>query len=315
VSRVVVMTATDLSIILISTVVLTTPVLLAALGGLLSERVGVFALALEPFMLVGAFIAVIAARETNAYIGLIAGGLGGLIVAWAYAVFTVRLSINQVAAAIGILTLSIGAVSFFNNVLLERSGTTFQGAPQLPQLEIPILVDIPLLGQALFNQNVLVYFSYAALLFVVYYLTKSHSGLRLSSVGDAPRVAETRGIPVAKTRTVAVLASGLLAGLGGAMLSIGILGAFTPNIVGGRGFIALAAIIFAGWRPLWVVFAALLFGAADALQLWMTAEGFDISPAILNMLPYLLTLGMLLVMANRTPPASLGMPYYRELRG
>jgi simple sugar transport system permease protein len=305
----------DITTILVSAVALTTPLLLAAMGGLLSERAGVFALALEGYMLVGAFIAVIVAQQTNAYIGALAGGLGGMLLAWGFAALSIRLRVNQVAAAIGLIALASGATSFFNSVILDRAGSPYQRAPGLPRIEIPLLADIPVVGQALFNQNALVYLTYGVVAFLIYYLTKSHSGMRLSSVGEAPRVSETRGIPVAKTRTGAVLASGLLAGLGGSMLTLGILSSFTVGVTGGRGFIALAAIVFGGWRPVRVLLATLLFGAADALQLWMNARGIDVPPEILGMLPYVLALVVLCLLANRRGPAALGMPFHRELRG
>ncbi|XPP26960.1 MAG: ABC transporter permease [Leucobacter sp.] len=305
----------DVATILVSAVALTTPLLLAAMGGLLSERAGVFALALEGYMLVGAFVAVIVAQQTNAYIGVLAGALSGMLLAWGFAALSIRLRVNQVAAAIGLITLASGATSFFNSVILDSAGTPYQRAPGLPRIEIPLLADIPVIGQALFNQNALVYVTYFIVVFVIYYLTKSHSGMRLSSVGEAPRVAETRGIPVSKTRTGAVLASGFLAGLGGAMLTLGILSAFTSGVTGGRGFIALAAIVFGGWRPARVLLGALLFGAADAVQLWMNARGINVPPEILGMLPYVLALVVLGLLAHRHGPRALGMPFHRELRG
>ena len=305
----------DVSTILVSAIALTTPLLLAAMGGLLSERAGVFALAMEGYMLVGAFVAVIVARDTNAYIGAVAGGIGGMLLAWGFAELSIRLRINQVTAAIGLITLAGGATTFFNNVILDKSGSSYQRAPTLPRLEIPLLSDIPVIGRALFDQNILVYFAYGVAAFMTYYLTKSHSGMRLSSVGEAPRVAETRGISVSRTRNGAVLVSGLLAGLGGAMLTLGILSSFTAGVSGGRGFIALAAIVFGAWRPVRVLLAVLLFGTADALQLWMNARGIDVPPEILGMAPYVLALAVMYLLANRQGPGALGVPFHRELRG
>jgi simple sugar transport system permease protein len=263
----------------------------------------------------GAFLAVVVARDTNAYVGALAAGIGGMLLAWVYAEFSVRLRVNQVTAAIGLITLVIGATTFFNSVILDKAGTPYQRAPALPRLEIPLLSDIPVVGRALFDQNVLVYIAYGVAAFLTYYLAKSHSGMRLSSVGEAPRVAETRGIPVSTTRNGAVLVSGLLAGLGGAMLTLGILSSFTANVSGGRGFIALAAIVVGGWRPLGVLFAALMFGTADALQLWMNARGMDVPPEILGMLPYVLAMAAVGLFLNRQGPAALGVPFHRELRG
>ncbi|SCL27421.1 ABC transporter permease [Micromonospora inyonensis] len=305
----------DVSTILVSAIALTTPLLLAAMGGLLSERAGVFALALEGYMLVGAFLAVIVARDTNAYVGAVAGGIGGMLLAWGFAELSIRLRINQVTVAIGLITLASGATTFFNDVILGKAGTPYQRAPGLPRLEIPLLSEIPVIGQALFAQNILVYIAYGAAAFLTYYLTKSHSGMRLSSVGEAPRVAETRGIPVSTTRNRAVLVSGLLAGLGGAMLSLGILSSFTAGVSGGRGFIALAALVVGGWRPLRVLFATLMFGTADALQLWMNARGMDVPPEILGMFPYVLAMAALCLFVNHRAPGALGVPFHRELRG
>lgn len=305
----------DVTTILVSAVALTTPLLLAAMGGLLSERAGVFALALEGYMLLGAFLAVIVARDTNAYVGVIAGGVGGMALAWGFAGLSVRLRINQVTASIGLITLASGATTFFNDVILDKAGTPYQRAPGLPALEIPLLSDIPVIGKALFDQNILVYAAYGLTVFLTYYLTRSHSGMRLSAVGEAPRVAETRGIPVTRTRNAAVLVSGLLAGLGGAMLTLGILSAFTAGVSGGRGFIALAAIVVGGWRPLRVLFATIMFGTADALQLWMNAGHINVPPEILGMLPYALAIAALCLSYNHRAPGALGVAFHREIRG
>ena len=305
----------DLTIILASTVALSTPILLAAVGGLISERAGVFALTLEGFMLMGAFFSVFVAMKSNASVGVLAGGLAGMGLAVLYAVFSIRLKMNQITACIGLIILAMGLTKFLNDATLERAGTTFQRAPGLAPVEIPLLSDIPVIGTALFAQNWLVYASFGIAAFTIYFLNRSHAGLRLAAVGHAPRVAEARGISVNRTRYAAVLVSGFIGGIAGAMLTLGILNSFVANVTAGRGFIALAAIVFAAWRPSGVVLGALLFGGTDALQLWLNSTGAVALPAdVLSMMPYVLAIVVLMVFASEHSPAALGLPYDREQR-
>jgi simple sugar transport system permease protein len=274
----------------------TAPLLFAAMGGLLSERSGVTNIALEGLMLLGAFAAAAGTFFSgNPMIGLAVGMLAGLLGAIVFGVWTIGLRADQIVAGTAINLLGAGLTAF----LVQRIWNQAGGSPQVEKL--------PAFSVGGNNVNILVpvAFLMVPLVHVVLYRTKA--GLRIMAAGESPTAAESVGIAVPAYRYACVLASGLLAGLGGAYLSIGDLSQFTTNMTAGRGFIALAAVIFGNWTPWGTLAAALLFGFSQALRYQVQALNLPISQDLLIALPYLVTLVAVTLFARRShPPAGLG---------
>jgi ABC-type uncharacterized transport system permease subunit len=270
-----------------------TPLIFAAMGGLLSERSGVTNIALEGFMLMGAFAGVAGTLFSgNPFVGLlvaiIVGGAGGAV----FAFWSVSLRADQIVAGTAIVLLGLGLTSFLTERIWGRAGSS-QSVPQLPSIGLGVNILLP-----------------AAFLLVPlthWFLFKTKAGLRVQACGEKPEAAEAVGIDVAKYRYAMVITSGVLAALGGAYLSIGDLSLFTTNMTAGRGFIALAAVIFGNWMPWATMGAALLFGFAQALRFQVQALGLPINQDIIVALPYLLTLiAVTGLFRQSTPPAGLG---------
>jgi simple sugar transport system permease protein len=288
-----------------------TPLIFAALGGVVSERSGVVNIGLEGMMLVGAFFAIWGADGTNSWlggllVGMVAGGLLGLV----HAVFAVSLRADQIVSGTAVNLLALGISGY---LFLDTYGSegTPGGLPEVPDVSLPI-GWVPLLGPIFENLNLLVWVALIAVAVTSVVIFRTPLGLRLRSVGENPRAAETVGISVFRTRYLAVIASGVLAAMGGAFLSIGFLNSFSQNLTAGRGFIALAAVICGRWRPGGALAFALLFGFSSALAQRLPV--FSPSTATLfQALPYVLTLIVVAgVIGRSTPPAADGVPYTRE---
>ena len=284
-----------------STVRLATPLILAALGGMFSERSGVINIALEGMMLAGAFTAAaVTYAAGNPFIGLAGGMLAGLAIASIHAVACIRYKADQVVTGTAINILMIGVPGFLSGAFFLSSGATPQIAKEHLVPWTPIVI------------------AFALVPFTWYVLYKTPFGLRLRSVGENPEAADAAGINVASMRYAGVLLSGLLAGIGGAYLSIGQSSLFTRNMTSGRGFIALAALIFGKWRPVQTMLACLLFGFADAVSIQMQGvvklpSGDDIPVQFIQMAPYLLTIIVLAgFIGSSRPPRALGIPYQKE---
>ena len=284
-----------------STVRLSTPLILAALGGLFSERSGVINIALEGMMLAGAFTAAAVTYATGSpYVGLVAGMMAGMLIAAIHAVACIQYQADQVVTGTAINILMLGMPAFLSGAFFLSSGST----PQIPKEHLvpwlPIIIAI-----------VMVPLSW-------YVLYKTPFGLRLRSVGENPEAADAAGVPVARMRYAGVLLSGVLAGLGGAYLSIGQSSLFTRNMTSGRGFIALAALIFGKWRPFQTLLACLLFGFTEAVSIQMQGvvklpSGDDIPVQFIQMVPYILTIVVLAgFIGSSRPPRALGIPYQKE---
>jgi ABC-type uncharacterized transport system permease subunit len=284
-----------------STIRLSTPLILAALGGLFSERSGVINIALEGMMLAGAFTAAaVTYAAGNPYVGLVAGMLAGMLIAGIHAVACIRYKADQVVTGTAINILMIGMPAFLSGAFFLSSGST----PQIPKEHlipwIPIVIAFALVPISWF----------------VLYITPF--GLRLRSVGENPEAADAAGVPVARMRYAGVLLSGVLAGIGGAYLSIGQSSLFTRNMTSGRGFIALAALIFGKWRPVQTLLACLLFGLTEAISIQMQGvvklpSGEDIPVQFVQMVPYILTIVVLAgFIGSSRPPRALGIPYQKE---
>lgn len=287
------------------------PVFFAALGEVFAERAGLVNVGLEGMMLAGAFGGVYGSHLTGSPVGgLVVGVLFALVVASVQSLVAINLGGDQIVAGIALNITALGVTAFLARTIWE--GGDVPQVPGFDQLSIPLLTDIPLLGPILFDQNVLVYL--AGLLAVASWwaLTRTTWGLRLRACGEAPRASDSLGIPVFAIRWQAMLICGALTGLGGVFLSLGELFTFTDGMSGGRGYIALAVVIIARWKPSRVIFAALLFGVFEAIAFRVQATGVDIPYELMLALPYVMTLLVYAGVVGRvTPPAALGRVYTR----
>lgn len=253
--------------LVIAAVGLTVPILFAALGELVAQRAGVINIGLEGMMLNGAFFGFWAAYETHSLlIGVLAGLAGGAVLGVIMAALTISVSADQIVVGIGITLLATGTTTFANEELFTSGGNQPTINP-MSNLAIPGLDRIPVIGKALFDQVPLAYAAFVAIPVLWYILYRTNLGLVIRGAGEVPDAVETSGASVRRIRWGAELFASGMAGLGGAMLSVGNLGLFNEGMSDGRGYIALAAVIFGLWRPLWVLGACLVFGGADALQL------------------------------------------------
>jgi simple sugar transport system permease protein len=284
-----------------STIRLATPLILAAMGGLFSERSGVINIALEGIMLAGAFTAAaVTYAVANPYVGLLAGMGAGLVIAAIHALVSIRYRADQVVTGTAINILMIGMPAFLSGAFFLSSGST----PQIPKEHLVPWLPIVI--------------AFVAVPVIWYVLYKTPFGLRLRSVGENPEAADAAGVTVPKMRYAGVLLSGILAGLGGAYLSIGQSSLFTRNMTAGRGFIALAALIFGKWRPVQTMLACLLFGFTEAVSIQMQGvvklpSGEDIPVQFVQMVPYVLTIIVLAgFIGHSRPPRALGIPYQKE---
>ena len=286
--------------LLFSSIRLATPLILAALGGLYSERSGVINIALEGLMLAGAFTAAAVTHYAqNPWVGLLAGICAGVFIASIHAVACIRFKADQVVTGAGINILMIGLPAFLSGALFLSSGST----PQIPKEQLIPMTPIVIAF---------------VLVFVTWYvLYRTPYGLRLRAVGENPEAADAAGISVKKIRYTGVLISGALAAIGGAYLSIGQSSLFTRNMTSGRGFIALAALIFGKWRPVQTMLACLLFGFTEAIAIQLQGvkmpSGEEIPNQFIQIIPYLLTIIVLAGFIGQSrAPRSLGLPYQKE---
>lgn len=303
--------------LLASMVRLSTPLILAALGGMYSERGGVINIALEGIMLAGAFTAAAVTERTgNPWIGLVAAAGAGLLVALIHAVASIEFKADQVVVGTAINILFLGVPALVSGAIYASTGST-PSLPRdqtLPDWNIPLIEKIPVINVILSGHKPLVYLAFALVPISYYVLFRTRFGLRLRAVGENPEAADTAGVSVARMRYAGVLLSGLLAALGGAYLSIGQNSLFTRNMTAGRGFIALAALILGKWHPVGAFLACLLFGIAEAISIRMQGV-VDIPVQWIQIIPYVLTLVVLAGFIGRaTPPRAIGTPYVKENR-
>lgn len=291
-----------------STLALATPIALPAIGGTLSERTGVVNIAMEGNMLMGAFFGVMVAADTHsAWIGLLAGMLAGGILSLALAWTAIRLMSDQVVVGMALNLFAAGLTAYLFNTIYGFNGTPTT-TPSLPNITVPGITQIPFIGSILGQQNILVYVMIVIAIATHYLLFHTNLGLRMRAVGEHPEAADTVGISVAGIRYLGVFLGGLLSGMGGVYLSLGLLNSFSIGMTDGRGYIALAAMIFGKWTPFGALGAALLFGFATSLSIPLQTAG--ISSNIVGMLPYALTIIALTGIIGRSrPPAADGIPY------
>ena len=297
-----------------STIRLSTPLILAALGGLYSERSGVINIALEGLMLAGAFAAAtVAVFSHSSWVGVASAVAAGVAVAALLALATITFRADQVVSGTAINMLFLGVPALLSGALFDSTGAT----PQLPRDEV--LPDVPFFDPAhhpalasIFNQKPLVYLTFLLVALTAYVIYRTRFGLRLRAVGENPEAADTAGVSVERMRYAGVLISGALAGLGGAYLSIGQNSLFTRNMTAGRGFIALAALIFGKWDPLGACLACILFGVAEAIAIRMQGT-VNIPNQFIQLIPYVLTIVVLAGFIRRAiPPRAIGVPYVKE---
>jgi len=296
--------------ILLSVITASTAMLLAALGELVVERAGVLNLGVEGMMVVGAVSAFAAAQTTGSpTLGIVAGALGGMAMALVFAVLAVWFATNQVATGLALTLFGLGVAGL--------AGEAFIGLPGviLEPVAVPGLAEIPILGPVLFDQDVLFYLSIALTVGTALFLFRSRAGLQLRAVGDAPAAAQALGIGVLRIRTLAVLFGGACAGLGGAQLTLVYTPQWIENITAGRGWIALALVVFASWRPARLIVGAYLFGAVTIAQFHAQALGIAVPSQFLSALPYLATILVLVLIASNkrftmiNTPAALGRTF------
>jgi general nucleoside transport system permease protein len=289
-----------------------TPLLFGALGGIMSERSGVINVGLEGMMLMGAFFGIFGADIFGSwFLGVLAGVAAGGALALVHAVFSIALRADQVVSGVAINLLSLGLTGY---IFIAHYGD--QGTPgtlsSVPDVTIPGLKDVGFFGDAIGQANLLTWVALVLVPLMALYLYRTPAGLRLRSVGEKPRAADSVGIPVQRTRYFAVIASGCLAGLGGVYLSVALVHSFNQGMTAGRGFIALAVVIFGGWRPWGALAGACLFGFSSAVAQRLPA--FSESLAVLfQALPYVLVLVVVAGLIGRSrPPAAVGVPYVKE---
>jgi general nucleoside transport system permease protein len=296
--------------ILASGIQLATPYLYASIGEMFSQISGVLNLGLEGVMLVAAFAAYyVVLLMGNLVLALVVAFLVGALMGVITAFISVTLKAEQGISGIGIYLFGLGLSDLLFLVLV--------GTPKpiegVPDLELPWLSDLPVVGPVLFQQNILVYGAFACVPLAWFVLNKTTLGLKIRAVGQTPEAADSLGISVARVRYIAVTLAGAMAGIAGASLSIALLNIFQQNLTSGLGFIAVALVYFGGWRPFRVMIGALVFSGVNALQLWIQTLGIAVPSDIAGMLPYLLTILALIFAARQivTQPTALTKPFQR----
>lgn len=294
-------------------VTLAVPLVFGSLSGVLCERVGVVNIAIEGQLLGGAFTAAIVASMTrNPFLGLLAAAVAGAAVSVVLALFSIKYLVNQIIVGVVLNVLVSGLTGFLFSTVMQADPDLFNSPDRLPIVDIPVLSSIPLIGPILFKQSVVGYLMYIAVIVVWIGLFKTRWGLRVRAVGEHPQAADTMGIKVNATRFWNVTLGGAIAGIGGSFFTLVAIDSFTKEISGGRGFIALAALIFGRWNPIGAFFAALLFGFADNLQSIVTIIGTPVPSQFMAMLPYLVTVLAVAGLVGRSrPPAASGIPYVK----
>ena len=301
----------NLTGMLVSSVIQATPIALASLSGIFSERSGVVNIGIEGMMLMGAFISVVFASLTqNIYIGFLAGALSGLILGLLHAVLTIRYRMNQIISGAGIIILALGLTSFLDRAFVTSNPALNNPGPVLASLPIPFLWRIPVIGPILFNQSPVIYVLFFLIIFTHFFFYYTKWGLRIRSVGENPKAADTLGINVYTLRYISVLISGTIAGFAGSYMSIGSVGLFNEGMSAGKGFLGMAAMIFGNWNPGGAFLGSVIFGFFDSWQDKLSILKVGIPSEFLQMAPYIATMIILSGFIGRSRmPAADGTPY------
>lgn len=304
----------NLTGMLVSSLVRATPIALAALSGIWCERAGVVNVGIEGMMLVGAFLAVVLASVSGSpFVGVLGGMLCGAMLAALHAVLAIRFRVDQVISGTGIIILALGLTSYLQRAVLNLHPELNQPGRVIAALSVPSLWRVPVLGPLLFNQSPIVYVLILLLLLTHAIMYYTRWGLRIRSVGEHPRAADTLGINVYRIRYLSVLIGGAIAGLAGAYISIGSAGRFNEGMTAGKGFLGLAAMIFGNWNPGGALVGSLIFGFFDSWQEKLAILQVGVSPDLLGMAPYLATMVVLAGFVGRVrTPAADGEPYEKQ---
>lgn len=295
-------------------VTLSVPLIFGSLSGVLGERSGVVNIAIEGQLLGGAFSAALFGTVFHsAYLGLVCAAIAGALVSVLLALFGIKYLVNQVIVGVVLNVLVSGLTGFLFTAILSTDAASFNAPPHLPALPIPGLSEIPILGPVLFRQSLIGYLMYVAVFVVWFALSKTRWGLRTRAVGEHPKAADTLGVRVNGLRFLNVTLGGAVAGIGGAYFTLVAIDSFTKDISGGRGYIALAALILGRWNPIGAALAGLLFGFADNLQAVLSIIGTPVPSQFMAMLPYVVTILAVAGLVGRSRgPAASGEPYVKE---
>ena len=296
-----------------TTVYRAVPITFGALSGVLCERSGVVNIAIEGMLLSGAFVAAVVASATGSnWLGVIGAVIAGALLATVLAVLSIRYRVNQIIAGTVINIFAVGLTSFLSTRVLQQN-QDLNTPPRFEPIVVPVLSDIPIVGPVFFSGNFFTYAVFALIIVIHFALFYTRYGLRVRSVGEHPRAADTVGINVVFTRYRNVILGGMVAGLGGAYFTVGSTGNFEREMTAGRGFIGLAAMIFGGWPPVGAFLAGLVFGFADALQSRLSILGSPVPSEFLLMVPYITTIVVVAGLIGRVRmPAADGTPYVKE---
>jgi simple sugar transport system permease protein len=309
----------DISLFLAAAVVAGTPLLFATLGGILNEKVGHLNLGVEGMMLMGAVAGfIVGYRTNNPALALLGAALVGAIGALIYAVLTVSLHANQVVTGLALTIFGTGFSGFLGQSMVGQI-ISEELKKKLAPVRIPVVSEIPVIGEALFNQSPFVYLGYVSALLLFIYFVYTNWGLNARMVGENPGAADAAGINVNFYKYTHILAGGALCALGGAFLPLVYVPAWQEGITAGRGWIAVALVIFASWNPLKAILGAFLFGGLDILGFRLQGAGFHVNQYFLDMVPYAVTIAVLIISSIKknslnAPPKGLGNAYFREER-
>ncbi len=304
----------NLTGMLVSSIIQATPIALASLSGIYSERSGVVNIGIEGMVLMGAFVSVVVASASqNIYIGFLGGILSGTLLGLLHAVLTIRYRMNQIISGTGIIILSLGLTSFLDRAFVTANPALNNPGPVLASMPIPFLWRIPVLGPVLFNQSPVIYILFLLVIFTHFFFFYTKWGLRIRSVGENPKAADTLGINVFKLRYISLLISGSIAGFAGSYMSIGSVGIFNEGMSAGKGFLGLAAMIFGNWNPGGAFLGSLIFGFFDSWQDKLSILKVGIPSEFLQMAPYIATMIVLSGFIGRSRmPAADGTAYKKE---
>ncbi len=308
-------TSFNMTGMLVTSVISATPIALAALSGIYSERSGVVNIGIEGMMLMGSFVSVVVVSTTqhNMFLGFITGILAGVLMGALHALLTIKYRVNQIISGTGIIILALGITNYFYRAFLNPIPALNDASPPLAALPIPFLWRIPVIGPILFYQNPIIYIMFILIIITHIFYNYTKWGLRIRSVGENPKAADTLGINVFNLRWISVLISGALAGLAGAYMSIGTVSFFQESMSAGKGFLGLAAMIFGNWNPAGAFLGAIIFGFFDSWQNKLSILQVGIPSEFLAMAPYIATMIVLAGFIGRSRmPASDGTPYKKE---
>ncbi len=306
-------TASFIQELLLATVRMATPILIVALAELYSERAGLVNIGLDGIMAFGSLAGFLVSYITGSpFLGILAGALGGILINLIYAFCTIHLCGQQIVYGMALNIFAPALASFIYKIYFGINSSLVQ-ATLMQEAPIPFISSIPIIGPVFFRHTPVVYLVYLMVPFTYLFFTKTKAGLNYKAVGEFPKAAESLGIPVIRQKYIACIICGMLAGIGGAYLTTCYISTYSDGVVSGRGFIALSAVIFGRWMPGGILFAALLFGFSDALQLRLQVMSSDTPYQLLAMIPYLCTLFALAFFGiKKAGPKANGKPYLRE---